>query len=72
MSSKESLKFEDFNEVIKLFEDGAKLTGVQYTACNKDSTQNDVRVATLSFMGKTKFSLKAATFQVSLLQKSSL
>ena len=58
MSNKQIMKFDDFNDVIGLFENGAKLISVQYTACNADSSTNDVRTATLSFVGKTKFSLK--------------
>jgi len=58
MANKPILKFEDFNEVMKLFENGAKLCSVQYTACGVEASTNDVRTATLSFIGQTKFSLK--------------
>ena len=58
MANKSILKFEDFNEVLKLFENGAKLCSVQYTACSAESNTNDVRTATLACVGQTKFSLK--------------
>ncbi len=48
----------DLTPVFNLFENGAKLTGVTYTACSDNSNVNDLRVAELFFSGTTKFSLK--------------
>ena len=58
MIKKEIVKVDDFKQVFDLFADGAKLVSVQYTACNDESTINDVRSARLSFLGKRKFALE--------------
>ncbi len=54
----QEIKISDhLKSVLDLFEGGAKLVGVSYIACNESSDSNDIRKATLSFLGKQRFNL---------------
>ena len=58
MAWKEIKKENELSEILDLFEGGAKLIGLSYTACNESSEVNDVREAIFNFVGTKRFRLK--------------
>ena len=58
MAWKEIKNDAELGHAAALFEKGAALVSVTYTACNKNSAVNDVRTAILSFASDVPFRMK--------------